>query len=131
MEVRHDQPAEVNGCKNVQVEEVAVHIEVGVVPSVINPTRLLPVPRLLSNYHYWGDTTQLFANMISTNLLSSSKWLLLPGSLRPSSVVDEVVNPTKFSNDFPHGRVVGGEVGHVQGQYQNIVITQSMEPSKL
>ena len=69
--------------------------------------------------------------MILTHLLSSSKRLLLPGSLRPSSVVDEVVNPTKFSNDFPHGRVVGGEVGHVQGQYQDVVLTQSVEPSKL
>ena len=48
VEVRHDQPAEVNGSKNVQVEEVAVNIEVGVVPSVKKPTRLLPVPWLLS-----------------------------------------------------------------------------------
>ena len=70
VEVRHDQPAEVNGSKNVQVEEVAVHIEVGVVPSVKKTnqiTYMLPVPRLLSNYCYWGDTSQLFARMNPKN----------------------------------------------------------------
>ena len=65
MEVRHDQPAEVNGSKNVQVEEVAVHIEVGVVPSV---KKTQPdYSQILSNYRYWGDTSQLFARMNPKN----------------------------------------------------------------
>ena len=39
---------EVDGSKNVQVEEVAVDIKVGVVPSAKKqtPTRLLPVPKI-------------------------------------------------------------------------------------
>ena len=46
VEVRHDQPAEVNGSKDVQVEEVAVHIEVGVVPSVKTTNQITPSPKI-------------------------------------------------------------------------------------